>query len=232
MPGGGLSPDGARWIACRDRFFLPVRVLSRLFRGKFLAYLGEAAQQGRLRFAGSTAALADAGAFATFLADLRRIDWVVYAKPPFGSPRQVLKYLARYTHRVAIGDRRIVSLDDEHVTFRYRDRKQGDTTRTMTLDGVEFVRRFLLHVLPKSFVRIRHFGFLGNRTRKTQLARCRQLLGVAEPAEPVRPDPEGEATHEADRCPQCQVGRLRLIGTVPPGAGFPIEPRMPPPNTS
>lgn len=132
--------------------------------------------------------------------------------------------MARYTHRVAIGDRRTVSQDDEHVTFRYRDRKRGDTTRTMTLDGVESVRRFLLPVLSKSFVRIRHFGFLGNRTRKTQLARCGQWLNVAEAGEPVGPDPEvNEPRETASRCPQCQIGRLHPIRSVAPGAGFPIE---------
>ena len=238
VPGGGISPDGSRWISCRENFFLPVKVLSRLFRGKFLALLDEAAQRGELRFGGSTAALAEPAAWRAFLKKMRHKAWVVYAKPPFGSPEQVLKYLARYTHRVAISNRRIVSLTDEHVSFSYRDRRRGDVMRTMTLDGVEFLRRFLLHVLPKGFVRIRYFGLLANRVRADNLARCRALLGVPTPAptsslpgEPDSAETDAEASPcdqgEARRCPSCGVGRLlwirQLYSTTPTSAPHPPD---------
>jgi hypothetical protein len=243
VPGGGLSPDGTRWVACREDFFLPVKVLSSLFRGKFLALLDEAARRGELRFGGSTAAYADPKAWAAFLGRMRRKPWVVYAKPPFGSPEQVLKYLARYTHRVAISNQRLVSVTDDHVTFRYRDRKRGNAMRTMTLGGVEFLRRFLLHVLPRGFVRIRHFGLLANRTRKAKLAQCRALLGAQAPAVVHPPamdsnsepdsDTESHDDREDRRCPRCGIGRLRwfrrLSPTVPPPP--PRAPR-PPPGTS
>ena len=221
VPGGGLSPDGSRWMACREDFFLPVKVLSSLFRGKFLALLDEAAQRRELRFGGSTAALAAPKAWTAFVSRMRRKAWVVYAKPPFGSPEQVLKYLASYTHRVAISNRRIVSVTDEHVTFRYRDRQHGDVTRTMTLDGVEFLRRFLLHVLPKGFVRIRYFGLLANRTRKAKLARCRELLAAPEPPTvESNPDPEAIDDHAATRCPTCGVGRLLWVRRLSPTAAL------------
>jgi hypothetical protein len=230
VPGGGLSPDRRRWIGCRDNFFLPVKVLSRLFRGKFLALLDAAAKRGALRFAGSTAALADSRAWTSLLRQMHRKNWVVYAKPPFGSPEQVLKYLARYTHRVAISNRRIASLTNEHVTFRYRDRSHGNATREMNLDGVEFLRRFLLHVLPKAFVRIRHFGLL-NRVRKAHLALCHSLLGAtsAAPHHPTEtPDYDQPAI-----CPICQTGRLRLIATLAPVVPFqPHRQPLPPPDTS
>jgi hypothetical protein len=243
VPGGGLSRDGTRWIACQEDFFLPVKVLSALFRGKFLALLDEAARRGQLRFAGATAALADPAAWAAFLTTLRREAWVVYAKPPFGSPARVLKYLARYTHRVAISNRRIAAVTDAHVAFRYRDRQRGDVTRTMTLDGVEFLRRFLLHVLPKGFVRIRHFGLFANRLRQRRLACCRALLGTPGPAAacpPVLPpaaqsDPDAEVHDEREtrRCPRCGIGRLRCVGRLRPtlersAARTPL----PPPDTS
>lgn len=235
VPGGGLSPDGSRWVPCPESFFLPVKVLSRLFRGKFLALLNEAARNSELRFAGSTTVLAQPQAWASFLRRMRRQAWVVYAKPPFGSPEQVLKYLARYTHRVAISNRRIVSLTDEHVSFRYRDRKCDSAMRTMTLDGVEFLRRFLLHVLPKGFVRIRYFGLLANRVRTDNLARCRALLGVpttspAPAAETVAdvadPDPP-----QARPCPSCAVGHLIWIRQLYPPAR-PSAAHPPPLDTS
>ena len=166
VPEGGLSPDGQRWIAARDGFFLPVRVLSRLFRGKYLAYLREAYRDGQLVLRGRLKELASGSVWRAFLARLQAIDWVVYAKPPFGSPEQVLKYLARYTHRVAISNRRLLSLEEGQVAFRYKDYRQGRRDRVMRLAAVEFMRRFLLHVLPKGFVRIRHYGFLANRARK------------------------------------------------------------------
>jgi hypothetical protein len=232
VPGGGLSPDGSRWVACRQGFFLPVRVLSSLFRGKFLALLDEDAQRGRLRFAGSTAALADPVAWQAFLRRMYRKPWVVYAKPPFGSPEQALKYLARYTHRVAISNRRIVAVTDEHVSFRYRNRKRGNTMRTMTLGGVEFLRRFLLHVLPKGFVRIRHFGFLANRCRRTRLTQCRALLG--EPSQVERPEADTRTRTENDTdkprlCPHCRVGVLSWVRELPRLDRFStLGPRAPP----
>ena len=243
VPGGGLSPDGTRWIACREGFFLPVKVLSALFRGKFLASLDAAAQRGQVRFAGSSAPLAAPRAWAAFLRTMRREAWVVYAKPPFGSPAQVLKYLARYTHRVAISNRRLVSLTAEQVSFRYRDRQRTDATRTMTLGGVEFLRRFLLHVLPKGFVRIRHFGLFANRLRKNRLARCRALLAPPAPAlapPPARergaetnPDADRDDARETRRCPRCGLGRLRWIGHVRPTVeGSPAHDLLTPPDTS
>lgn len=220
VPGGGLAPGGDRWVRSRDRFLLPIRILSRLYRGKFLAYLAEAARAGALQFAGVTAPLATATGFDTFLRAQRRKEWVVYAKPPFGSPEQVLKYLARYTHRVAISDRRILAIQEDKVVFRYRDRIRGDHQRTMTLDGVEFLRRFLLHVLPTGFVRIRYFGFLANRDRAARLARCRELIGPASveassPAPSSAPTPTTE-DHDRHRCPSCGTGRLRCVGILPP----------------
>jgi len=221
VPGGGLSPDGARWLKSRDNFFLPVQVLSSLFRGKFLAYLGEAARAGTLRFGGVTAPLAAPVAFAAFLDEQRAKDWVVYAKPPFGSPEQVLKYLARYTHRVAISDRRLLDVQDAGVTFRYRDNHRGP--QVMTLDGVEFLRRFLLHVLPAGFVRIRYFGLFAHRCREENLNRCRALIGfepgaapASNPAPSTPPKSEpAEAPDERDRCPACGIGRLRNVGVLP-----------------
>jgi hypothetical protein len=179
VPGGGLSPDGERWVACRPGFFLSVRVLSRLFRRRFLEELGRAHRAGRLQFFGEFAALADGQAFADWLAPLRQCEWVVYAKRPFAGPAAVLAYLSRYTHRVAISNSRLVAMNEQGVTFRWKDyRAKGRTRRkTMTLDAGEFMRRFLLHVLPGGFHRIRHYGFLANGNRTASLARIRGLLG-------------------------------------------------------
>jgi hypothetical protein len=185
VPGGGLSSDGARWIGCRPGFFLPVRVLSRLFRRRFLEVLVRAHAAGRLRFFGAHAPLAEATAFARWLAPLRRTEWVVYAKRPFAGPAAVLAYLARYTHRVAIANSRLLDFDARGVTFRWKDyRAQGRTRhKTMTLAAAEFMRRFLLHVLPGGLHRIRHYGLLANAGRRQHLAAARQLLQspVAEP---------------------------------------------------
>jgi hypothetical protein len=180
VPGGGLSTDGECWVGCRPGFFLPVRVLSRLFRRRFLEALGQAHTAGRLQFFGEHAALADPTAFAAWLAPLRRCEWVVYAKRPFAGPAAVLAYLSRYTHRVAISNRRLIALDERGVTFRWKDyRAQGRTRRkTMTLAAEEFMRRFLLHVLPAGFHRIRHYGLLANGARTANLARARRLLEV------------------------------------------------------
>lgn len=188
VPGGGLSADGERWIACKPGFFLPVRVLSRLFRRRFLEALLRVHAAGRLRFFGEHAALADAHAFADWLAPLRRCDWVVYAKRPFAGPQAVLAYLSRYTHRVAIANSRLLGFDARGVSFRWKDYRAKGRTRykTMTLAAAEFMRRFLLHVLPAGFHRIRHFGLLANAARRNCLAIARTLL--QQPAgEPVEP---------------------------------------------
>ncbi len=189
IPAGGLSPDGKQWIHPRyNAFFLPVKVLSRVFRGKFVAGLKRAFRKGGLLFPGSLKALEGEKTFAAFLRKLFRQDWVVYAKPPFGGPEHVLHYLARYTHRVAISNHRLIQLTDGQVTFRWKDYAHGSKKRKMTITAHEFLRRFLLHVLPKGFVRIRFFGFLANRRRRTQLAQCQQLL-AALPEPRSRPAP-------------------------------------------
>ena len=237
VPGGGLSPDGTKWVACRRGFFLPVRVLSRLFRGKFLALLDGARTKGDLQFAGCTAALSNDSDWKSFLRQMRSKEWVVYAKPPFGSPEQVLKYLARYTHRVAISNARILSVDDDQVRFQYRDRTVGDKRRVMALDGVEFLRRVLLHILPNHFVRIRYFGFLSQRGRTNQLALCRNLLGGIAGGVPPPAPLDAAATDPAaapptDACPVCRTGHLRLVEILPPQSDI-ISRRAPaPPDTS
>ncbi|MGY3698867.1 hypothetical protein ACVIGA_009009 [Bradyrhizobium sp. USDA 3240] len=168
VPGGGLSPDGARWTACRPNFFLAVKPLSRLFRTLFLKRLSAAFNSGALRFFGDLGALAEPAAFAAHLDAMRRINWVVYAKRPFGGPAQVLAYLGRYTHRVAIANSRLVALDDDHVAFSWKDYRQNSATKIMNLKPDEFIRRFLLHTLPDGFHRIRHFGFMANRPSRCQ----------------------------------------------------------------
>lgn len=178
IPAGGLSPDHQQWVHPRYAFFLPVKVLSRVFRGKFTAGLNRAFRKGQLVFPGSLQPLANERAFRSFLRPLFRQDWVVYAKPPFGGPQHVLHYLARYTHRVAISNHRIVDFTDDKVTFRWKDYAHGSKQKLMTITAEEFLRRFLLHVLPHGFVRIRFFGFLANRRRKHLLPLCRQLLGI------------------------------------------------------
>jgi hypothetical protein len=178
IPAGGLSPDHQRWIHPRYAFFLPVKVLSRVFRGKFIAGLKRAFHQGKLKFPGSMKQLATEKAFHAFLRPLFRHDWVVYAKPPFGGPEHVLHYLARYTHRVAISNHRIVNIADGKVTFRWKDYAHKGKQRLMTITAEEFLRRFLLHTLPRRFVRIRFFGFLANRRRGALLPLCAQLLAA------------------------------------------------------
>ena len=181
VPGGGLSPDGERWVACKPGFFLSVRVLSRLFRRRFLEELEKAHRSGQLQLFGESAPLADPTAFADWLAPLREVEWVVYAKRPFAGPAAVLAYLSRYTHRVAISNQRLVALDEQGVTFRWKDYRAKGRTRykTMTLGADEFIRRFLLHVLPGGFHRIRHYGLIANAGRKENLARVRELLHEA-----------------------------------------------------
>ena len=180
VPGGGLSPNGKTWVACRPGFFLPVRVLSRLFRRRFIEELQRLHETGKLRFFGEHECLSDAHAFSHWLAPMRRCEWVVYAKRPFAGPEAVLAYLSRYTHRVAISNSRLLALDGRGVTFRWKDYRAKGRTRykAMTLAPDEFMRRFLLHVLPGGFHRIRHYGLLANGTRKASLAAARQLLGV------------------------------------------------------
>jgi len=212
VPAGGLAPDGSRWIACRPNFFLPVRVLSRLFRGKLLAFLRQAFAGGKLEFFGQLADLAEPSRFQAWLRNSQNTEWVVYAKPPFSGPEDVLQYLARYTHRVAISNGRLQSLENGRVSFRWRDSKAGNQIKTMTLDAVEFIRRFLLHILPTGFVKIRHFGFLASRNRAAALALCRQHLQASpHPAAAIlAPEQPGPPVAE-HRCPVCHSGVLRTI---------------------
>ena len=184
VPGGGIAPDGDRWIACRPGFFLPVRVLSRLFRRLFLERLQQAFRSGRLQFRHTLAPLNDPDAFARYLQPLRQAEWVVYAKSPFAGPHQVLDYLGRYTHRVAISNHRLLAVEDGQVRFRWRDYRHHRRLKTLTLSAEEFIRRFLLHVLPKDFHRIRYFGFLACRHRQQKLALCRRLLDMPPPSPP------------------------------------------------
>jgi hypothetical protein len=221
VPGGGLAPGGDRWVACRPGFFLPVKVLSRVFRGKFLAQLEEEFRRGRLRCHGRLQHLAAAEAFFGLTTALRQHDWVVYAKPPFGGPAQVLKYLARYTHRVAISNSRLLKVEDDQVHFTWKDYADGHTEKIMALPAFEFIRRFLQHVLPAGFVRIRHYGWLANRHREEKLQRCRHLLRVAAlagdvptAAAPDRPEAAESAPSWA-RCPSCGQGRMTWVEDVP-----------------
>jgi hypothetical protein len=214
VPAGGLSLDGQHWIASRPGFFLPVRVLSRLFRKKFLHYLQEAYRLGKLSFHGKLRHLSDRHLWNTFLEEFKNSDWVVYSKPPFGGSQQVLKYLARYTHRVAISNQRLLPSDPNQVSFRWKDYRHQQRQRIMTLEATEFIRRFLLHVLPKGFMRIRHYGFLANRCRKQKLAGCRQLLGQATSTQTSLGQLETVATEDpGPLCPVCQRGHLLLIET-------------------
>jgi hypothetical protein len=192
VPGGGLSPDRGRWVSCRPGYFLPERVLSTLFRGVFLGKLVAAYKDKRLQFFSDLAHLEERSAFSAYLAPLWQLAWVVDCKQPFAGPEQVLRYLSRYTHRVAISDHRLVDVADERVIFRWKDYSDGSCIKLMTLDPFEFIRRFLLHVLPDGLQRIRHYGFLANGNRQAKLARIRQLL-------PAAPQPKQEAR-------QCQVG--------------------------
>jgi Putative transposase/Transposase zinc-binding domain len=196
VPGGGLAPDGTRWIACRPGFFLPVRVLSRLFRRRFLEELQRLHDGGKLRFFGEHAALAEPAAFKDWLAPLRKCEWVVYAKRPFAGPQAVLAYLSRYTHRVAISNSRLLAMDERGVTFRWKDYRAKGKTRhkAMTLSPQEFMRRFLLHVLPGGFHRIRHYGLLANSSRRDNLALARELLHAT-------PPPPDESAHDASGAP-------------------------------
>jgi len=232
VSGGGLSCNAQgvvdaspRWVACRPGFFLPVRVLSRVFRGKYLARLRQAFDQGQLVFPGKLAALAGTAAFARWLTPLCHQDWVVYAKRPFGGPEQVLKYLARYTHRVAISNQRLVSLEDGRMTFRYKDYADDHRSKTMTLSAEEFLRRFVQHVLPKGFVKVRHYGLLAPRGRDERLALCRRLLLPATVAVPLSGG-AGAVTLTPAREPSCpQCGGRRLVARELPKAVVPVPSR-------
>ena len=219
LPAGGLAPDGTQWMPCRPHFFLPVRVLSRRFRRLYLAGLAHLYGQGHLTFAGRCQDLAEPMPWQRLLADVRDQEWVVFAKEPIQDPRHVLTYLARYTHRVAISNHRLVALEDGRVTFRSKDYQRGHRLRTLTLDAVEFLRRLMLHVPPRGFHRLRHFGFLANRVRQEKLTQCRTLLGhTTRP--PIRDEatdiktPEVSAGEPGSVCPVCQHGRMHLVQTL------------------
>jgi hypothetical protein len=208
VPMGGLAPDHRRWIPARPRFFLPIPVLRKLFRGKLVARLRDAYRAGRLDFPGTLKRLKPHAAFRAFFRSLYRQTWVVYAKPPFGSPAHVLHYLARYTHRVAISNHRLVDVTDDTVSFRWKDDRHGSQVRTLTLDVDEFLRRFLLHVLPTRFVRIRYFGFLASRCRSRGLPQCRQAIGDAPP--PSVASPHTARLPATWPCPRCG-GPMRIV---------------------
>jgi hypothetical protein len=227
VPAGGIAPGDGRWVSCRAGFFLPVRVLGALFRGKYLALLEQSFRRGQLVFRGQLRALADPVAFYRLLRQARRKKWVVYAKPPFAGAEPVLKYLARYTHRIAISNDRLLRIDETAVTFTWKDYRHGARSEPMRLDPVEFLRRFLLHALPKGFVRIRRYGILSNCKRQECLARCRELLGLGE-SSPITSDatPSGSSDNELQGpngatareivCVVCQQGRMRTLEWIPP----------------
>jgi hypothetical protein len=231
VPGGGLSLDGERWVACRPGFFLPVRVLSRLFRRLFLEKLGDAHRAGTLRFFGEHQSLAEAKTFADWLKSMRQIEWVVYAKRPFAGPDAVLAYLSRYTHRVAIANSRLIAMDEQGVTFKWKDYRAKERVRhkTMTLAPDEFMRRFLLHVLPSGFHRIRHYGLIANTTRKDNLARARELLMRSKPEDAAEAETNDAGTVSGSGesvtyiCPDCGAPMI-IIDTFMRGQ----LPRAPP----
>ena len=227
VAGGGLSLDSTRWVSCRPGFFLPVRVLSRRFRRLFLKYLEKAFDSDRLQFFGSLEPLRNAQQFRSYIAPLKETEWVVFAKPPFAGPQQVLDYVGRYTHRVAISNNRLLDIEDDQVSFQWKDYRDPDRQKTMTLSAEEFIRRFLIHVLPDGFQRIRYYGFLSNRHREGKLVLCRQLLGM-----PVV-DPEtapGDQPSDYDfdelyekltgsslrQCPICHQGRMVVVEILAP----------------
>jgi hypothetical protein len=214
VPGGGLSPDGSRWIACKPGFFLHVRVLSRLFRRLFINGLMALHRAGKLAFFGELTGLPDASAFATWLAPFRKSEWVVYSKPSFGGPEAVLSYLSRYTHRIAISNSRLVSANADTVALRWKDYriKRGDRMKVMQLDTHEFIRRFLIHVLPDGFHRIRHYGLLASATRKTNIAKIRTLIGADLVAQEDTSTTDTIALTLREPCPDCG-GQMRIIET-------------------
>jgi Putative transposase/Transposase zinc-binding domain len=219
VPGGGIAPDGQRWIPCRSGFFLPVTVLSRMFRGLFLHYLEKAFAAGELHFFSEHRHLHEPMAFRRYLVPTRDAEWVVYAKRPFAGPAQVLDYVGRYTHRVAISNNRLVSIEGGRVRFRWKDYRDNNRQKTMSLQAGEFIRRFLIHVLPDGFHRIRYFGFLGNCHRARKLALCRELLRMA-PAAPADPPADYRDRYQAltgmslRQCPYCLTGIMVVIGCI------------------
>jgi len=228
VTGGALSPDRSCWIPAKPGFLFPTRALSKVFRGKYLDYLAQAYQRSELRLLGASASLVDSSAFELFLARLKTHNWVVYAKPPFAGAEQVLAYLGRYTHRVAIANHRLVSFENGQVRFRWRDYAHGNKVKIMTVSAEEFIRRFLLHTLPPGFMRIRHYGLLGNRCRHQKLARCRALLGQSEPESR---EPESVEVMmlrltgiDIFRCRSCQQGRPRVITLLAPLRSSPPAP--------
>ena len=231
VPGGGFSLDGKRWVACRPSFFLPVRVLSRLFRRLFLNELEAAHADGKLQFFGQHAALSEAKAFAAYLAPLRNREWVVYSKRPFGGPKEVLRYLARYTHRVAISNRRLIACDDNGVTFKWKDyRLEGsERYKLMTLPTHEFIRRFLIHVLPAGFHRIRYYGLLASGARAANIARARNMLAL--PLIPIEAIKAATANPDEPKTPEhpcpCCGGRMVIIETFQRGCSPTYQPAPP-----
>lgn len=224
VTGGALTADHAHWIGAKPGFLFPVRALSRVFRAKYLDALWAAFARGALTFATGTAELADAPTFARFLADLRAVPWVVYAKPPFGGPAQVLAYLGRYTHRVALSNARLVDLRDGVVRFRWKDYADRDRVKVMALTADEFLRRFLLHIVPRGFMRIRHFGLLANRQRRSLIARSRDMLAVSVSDETAASTVKDVVVH----CPVCRVGVMHVTAVLAPVSRLP----SPAPDTS
>jgi hypothetical protein len=223
VPGGGLSPEGTRWVSCRKGFFIPVRVMSSLFRGKFLYYLKSSFVSGDLIFPGSIRHLKDTNVFEVFRGRFYHKKWVVYCKPPFDGAEGVLKYLGRYTHRIAISNNRILKVQDGNISFRWRDYADGDKQKTMTLKADEFIRRFLLHVLPPRYVRIRHFGLLANRSRKDNIALCRELIGSLKTVTKEKDKPETWQDQllricgiDVTTCPVCKKGTILMVELLLP----------------
>lgn len=222
VTGGGLSPDGRKWKSCKNGFFLPVKVMSELFRGKFLAHLKRLRAENKLLFPGAVSYLVQPGAFNALIADLYKKKWVVYSKPPFDGTKGVLEYLGRYTHRIAISNHRIVQMEDDTVSFRWRDYADDNKTKIMTVDAFEFIRRFLLHVLPDRFVKIRHYGLLGNRCRRKKIDRCRVLLSCSDQK---KQEQKSETWQEAllrlagidvGKCPACGERSMRTVEVMKP----------------
>jgi len=233
VPGGGLSPDGQRWVSCGPDFFLPVRVLGHLFRRLFLEALQKAFDSGKLHFFAALESFRQPQAFAGLVARMKACEWVVYAKRPFAGPQQVLDYVGRYTHRVAISNNRLLDLENGQVRFQWKDYRDDGKIKTMTLSADEFIRRFLLHVLPNGFQRIRYYGLLGNRYRKQKLALCRRFLGMSPSSQQTNPSPAekdyrdryeeltGNSLHQ---CPHCQQGRMRIVEILPRSPGNSVPP--------
>jgi Putative transposase len=221
VPGGGLSADGQRWVRCRARFFLSVRVLSRLFRRLFLERIEKAFNSGKLQFFASLESLRDPRAFAARIAAAKEYEWVVYAKRPFAGPQQVLDYVGRYTHRVAISNNRLIDIDNGRVQFHWKDYRDNSKIKVMDLEADEFIRRFLLHVLPEGFQRIRYYGFLANRERRKKVALCRQLLGMQISSQTTSVKDYRERFQELTgrsltHCPHCQHGQMVIVESLPP----------------